>query len=103
MEYRLCFDQLQWEQPAPGVQQKVFSDGTQRLRLLRFDDQFVEPEWCLKGHWGYILQGELTIDFAGEIKQFRAGDGLWIPPGPDSKHKVVMPPGQSAELIVFEK
>ncbi|MFT6747956.1 MAG: hypothetical protein ACJAZ2_002314, partial [Glaciecola sp.] len=52
------FDKLDWEQPQEGVKQKIYSNGDKQLRLLRFSDNFIEHDWCTKGHVGYILSGE---------------------------------------------
>ncbi len=97
------FEQLEWESPVTGVQQKVYSDGNQRLRLLRFDDQFKEEDWCTRGHIGLVLEGSMTIDFNGVIKQYQKGDGLWIEAGEASKHKAAIEKGQYVELILFEQ
>ena len=40
-------------------------------RLLRFSDDFIEEEWCLKNHIGFVLNGEMKINFNGEIKSYR--------------------------------
>jgi len=96
------FAKLQWETPAEGVEQKVYSNGNQRMRLIRFYDNFVEKDWCLKGHIGYVTNGEMKISFDGIIKSFRQGDGLWIDEGEEFKHKVIMEKGKQVEIILFE-
>lgn len=98
----LKFNDLEWDEPKLGVKQKVFSDGKSKLRLLQFDESFIEEEWCMKGHVGYVVDGEMTIDFNSIIKHYRRGDGLWIEPGESNKHKVIMKPGSKVELILFE-
>lgn len=99
---QIIFSKIPWEHPAPGVSQKVSSDGNKRLRLLRFDHNFVEENWCTEGHLGYVLAGEMLINFNGNIRKFNSGDGLWIEPGEEGKHKVIMTQGKSVELILFE-
>ncbi len=101
-ENLIRFVKLNWETPAEGVEQKVYSNGHQRMRLLRFYDNFVETEWCTNGHVGYILKGEMKISFNGIIKSYRQRDGLWIEGGEKSKHKVIMEKGKQAEIILFE-
>jgi mannose-6-phosphate isomerase-like protein (cupin superfamily) len=97
------FDALPWETPSPGVKQKIVIKDHQRLRLLQFDDQFVEEQWCTKAHVGFVVSGTMTIDFDGTIKQYVKGDGLWIDAGESQKHKVMMGKGCKVELILFEK
>lgn len=98
----ICFESMDWEKPNEGVEQKVYSNGNKKLRLLKFKDNFIEREWCLNGHVGFVIKGEMKIDFNGEIKSYKKGDGLWINKGKDSKHKVIIDKGKEIELILFE-
>ncbi|MBM3325043.1 MAG: cupin domain-containing protein [Calditrichaeota bacterium] len=40
----------------------------------------------MKGHIGCVLDGELEINFSGELITFKAGDGVFIPAGEEGKH-----------------
>lgn len=99
---QIDFKTLEWEKPGIGVEQKQFLNGNQRIRLLRFYDDFIEDNWCVKGHIGYVIDGEMTINFSGNLVQFKKGDGVWIETDKDSKHKVLIPKGKFVELILFE-
>jgi quercetin dioxygenase-like cupin family protein len=55
--------------------------------LAEFSREFVEADWCTKGHIGYVLEGQIEIDFDGEAIVFGPGDGLFIPAGEEHKHK----------------
>ena len=101
-DYLINFENIPWEACAVGAEQKVFFKGDQQLRLLKFSDNFVEEDWCLKGHVGFVAAGEMEIDFNGEIKSFKKGDGLWIDGGEASKHKEIVGKGKQVELILFE-
>ena len=68
---KVVFDSLAWQAVLPGARFKVFGDGKQQMRLLEFTSEFVEPEWCEKGHVGFVLQGELEIDFVGKIVRYK--------------------------------
>jgi quercetin dioxygenase-like cupin family protein len=96
------FEQMEWERPKAGVAQKVCSDGQNRIRLLRFEEDFVEDAWCEKGHVGYVLKGAMEIEFKGETLAYKAGDGLWIAAGLAAKHKVLIAKGGFVELVLFE-
>lgn len=85
--YKVDFGSMPWEQPAAGVRFKACEQDGRRLRLVEFTRDFVEPDWCTKGHVGYVLDGELAVDFHGQVVTFRAGDGLFIPPGEEHGHK----------------
>jgi quercetin dioxygenase-like cupin family protein len=78
---------MPWQQPTAGVRFKAYDRDGQRLRLAEFSKDFVEPDWCTKGHIGYVLQGRMEVDFHGQLVTFRAGDGLFIPPGSEHGHK----------------
>ena len=84
--YRIDFDSIPWTEPAPGVRFKVHGQDGRQLRLVEFAKEFVEPDWCTKGHIGMLLDGELEIDFSGTIVTFKSGDGLFIPAGEKGKH-----------------
>lgn len=85
--HRIEFESLPWEAPAPGVRFKKCERQGRRLRLVEFTKEFVEPDWCTKGHAGYVLEGVIAVDFQGEDVVFLAGDGLFIPPGTEHGHK----------------
>ncbi len=85
-QYKIDFESIAWQSPAKGARYKAFQQGSRKLRLLEFSRGFVEPDWCTKGHIGYVLDGELDIDFSGTIVRFSAGDGIFIPAGTESKH-----------------
>jgi mannose-6-phosphate isomerase-like protein (cupin superfamily) len=85
--YRVDFGSMPWEQLAAGVRFKTCEQNGQRLRLAEFTKEFTEADWCTKGHVGYVLEGEMEVDFRGKTVAFRAGDGLFIPPGSEHGHK----------------
>jgi quercetin dioxygenase-like cupin family protein len=84
---KVDFADIEWNSPAPHMRHKVFTDGKRKLRLVEFSRGFVEPDWCTKGHIGYLLEGELDLHYEDQVVHFRAGDGAFIPAGDDHKHK----------------
>jgi quercetin dioxygenase-like cupin family protein len=86
-QYKVRFDSLPWQQPTAGVRFKAYEQDGQRLRLAEFTKEFVEADWCTKGHIGYVLEGELQVDFHGRVVTFHSGDGLFIPAGDEHGHK----------------
>jgi quercetin dioxygenase-like cupin family protein len=87
MEHKIAFGTIPWESSAKGVRFKPYILNGKRMRLVEFSREFVESDWCEKGHIGYILEGQMEIDFSGERIIFNHGDGLFIPEGEDNKHK----------------
>jgi quercetin dioxygenase-like cupin family protein len=85
-QYRVDFESLSWNTSLAGVRSKVHKQGGKQLRLVEFSKEFVEPDWCTKGHIGCVLDGELEINFTGKFIIFKSGDGLFIPAGDEGKH-----------------
>lgn len=86
-QYKIDFRKMSWESPMVGVRFKAYEQDGRKLRLVEFTKEFVESDWCTKGHIGYILEGRMEIDFDGEIIVFGPGDGVFIPAGEEHKHK----------------
>jgi quercetin dioxygenase-like cupin family protein len=82
---KVDFAVIEWEISASGLRSKSFETGEKRVRLLEHSREVREEEWCEKQHVGYVLEGELEIDFSDKTETFRAGDGLFISAG--EKHK----------------
>lgn len=58
--------------------------------------QGLENDLCQSPHWGYVLQGELTVTYAdGKNELIIGGDLFYWPPG----HTVKV--SQDAEVILF--
>jgi quercetin dioxygenase-like cupin family protein len=87
--FKIRFDEMEWQQVRPDVRQKVYCEGSRQIRLIEFDTSDGVEHWCETGHIGYVLKGGLRISFNGEVIAFKAGDGLFIPAGGESKHRSV--------------
>lgn len=85
-QYKIDFESMPWESPAVGAKVKAYERNGRKLRLVEFTREFAEPVWCTKGHIGYILEGQLEINFDGKIVVFGPGNGLFILPGEKHKH-----------------
>ncbi len=86
-QYKIDFKSIPWESPADGVRFKAYEQDGKKLRLVEFYKDFVEPDWCSKGHIGLILEGQMEIDFDGDKEVFGPGDGIFIPAGQQHRHK----------------
>ena len=85
--YKVVFDALEWQNSIHGARFKVFRNGSKQLRLVEFTNEFIEPDWCEKGHVGFVIQGELEIDFHGHLVRYPECSGIFIPAGLASAHK----------------
>ncbi|MFQ5640198.1 MAG: cupin domain-containing protein [bacterium] len=95
------FENVPWETPGPGVRTKSKQVAGKQLRLVEFTRDFVEPDWCEKGHVGYVLKGELHIDFDGTVRHYKPGMGLIIPAGKKFRHKAKVL-GDFVHLVLVE-
>ena len=86
-QYRVVFDELDWQTGIQGARFKVFVRNGTQLRLLELSSEFVEADWCEKGHMGLVINGELEIDFRGRRVRYPQGSALFIPPGAANGHK----------------
>jgi len=85
MNYKVSFDQIDWQSPIPGMRSKIEKHGDRRLRLVEYTKEMA-PHWCEKGHVGYILEGEFEIEFPSGTHTYRKGDGVFIPSGYEHRH-----------------
>jgi quercetin dioxygenase-like cupin family protein len=85
--FKVRFDSIEWQHALPGARFKAFRNRSKQLRLIEITSEFVEPEWCEKGHAGIVLKGELEIDFNGRVVRYPEGSGIFIPSGASSAHK----------------
>jgi ethanolamine utilization protein EutQ (cupin superfamily) len=85
-EDRVDFEKIAWESPMKGVRFKAIRHGARQLRLVEYTRE-MEPHWCEKGHIRMVLEGRFEIRFEKETQIYNAGDGVFIPAGPEHKHK----------------
>ena len=81
---------MEWQQPAKAVRSRCYREGGRQLRLVEFGEGFIEADWCLKGHIGYVLEGRAELELEDETVSFGPGDGIFIPAGEGHKHKLTV-------------
>lgn len=86
VQYKADFDKLEWESPIDGVRHKYIDQNGLRIRLVEYSKQ-MPPHWCEKGHYGYVIEGQMEIEYENSKIVYNPGDGIFIPDGPDHKHK----------------
>lgn len=101
-EHKVDFSALKWETPGPDVRFKESSEDGRKLRLLEFDKGFQDEVWCDKGHYGYVIEGEMDVDFGGETVRFKKGDGIVIPGGDRHKHMAHVLTDKAKVILVEE-
>ena len=93
-KYKIEFDKISWENIGEAVRQKVIVRKDDQLRMLEFNDKFEEINWCTAAHKGFVIEGEMKIDFSGNIIAFKKGDGIYIEQGEEHKHKALIDKGK---------
>jgi quercetin dioxygenase-like cupin family protein len=100
-DLKIDFGSEAWRIVAPGGRQKAVERAGKRVRLVEFGTEFVEPDWCLKGHVGYVLEGNLELELEDRAERFGPGDGFVIRPGGVDKHKA-RAVGSTARMLLIE-
>lgn len=86
----LRFADIPWTEIVPGAREKAYQRDFHTVRLLQLSPGFEETEWCHRQHLGFILAGNMEIQFAHGIERFHQGDGIAIPAGEASKHRAIV-------------
>jgi ethanolamine utilization protein EutQ (cupin superfamily) len=84
---KIDFSSLPWQNPFKGLRYKTFNDGKRQISILEYSSDFVDKEWCQKGHYGYVISGQGELIFNDRKVQVSAGDGIFLPAGPQNKHQ----------------
>ena len=96
---KVDFATLSWEETTVGARFKAAISDGKKLRLVEFTSEFVEHDWCVKGHVGYVLEGAMDIAFEDRTERFVAGDGLLITEGERHRASVI---GSVVRLMLVE-
>lgn len=83
--YKVDFDSLSWEVPMAGLRFKAKREEGKQLRLVEYTPE-MEPHWCDKGHYGYVLKGRFEIQYDDETVVYEPDDGIFIPSGNEHRH-----------------
>ena len=84
---RIDFDSLPWDTGSTGIRSKTALRDGRQVRLVELEGADREHDWCVTGHVGYVLEGELEIAFEDRTERFTTGAGFFIRSGEDERHK----------------
>lgn len=97
IQYKVDFSGLEWKSPMDGVRDKHLDQDGVRLRLVEYS-KTMQAHWCERGHCGYLIAGRMEVEFTGETITYNAGDAIFIPDGPDHRHKAKI---MSDKVVAF--
>ncbi len=86
-QLKVNFEDIKWESSQVGARFKVFRQNGKQIRFVEFIEDFIEEDWCIKSHIGFVLEGELEIDFGGGRVNYAGGQGIFILEGENNVHK----------------
>ncbi len=72
-------NEMAWEDLTELVRQKSTNFEDKTVRLLELEAGFEEPNWCYKGHAGFVIHGTLYVEFETQKKRFAAGEVFLLP------------------------
>lgn len=71
-----------------------------RMRTVSYPPGFIMDHWCDVGHFGYVLSGEVTIEFHNKSScLLTAGEGFIVSTDGDTSHRVVTAKGATVLLL----
>lgn len=86
VQYKAEFDKLKWESPIEGVRHKYIDQNDLRMRLVEYTKE-MPVHWCEKGHYGYLIDGQMEIEYEDAKIIYKPGDGIFIPGGFEHRHR----------------
>ncbi len=94
---RLAFTTLAWTTGAHPLEKKKVAVG-HPVGLLEFAPGFEDPNWCVRGHVIYVLDGALELIFDDHSEHLAAGDGCVLERG--TRHRAKSPGTVPVQLFV---
>lgn len=97
------FDKKAWEIPQKGIREKKIAVGSKTLRLVEITDELDHPDWCRKGHVGYVVEGSFVLNTDGKEISLKRSDVFVVESGIAShRHIPILQPGGNVTLLLIE-
>jgi hypothetical protein len=61
---KVSFTSLDAAPEAPGIASETAEIGGHRWARVRYQPEVLREEWCDEGHEGFVLEGDITYEFA---------------------------------------
>lgn len=55
---------LPWADDVPGIRAREAQNGGRRWAIVEYAPGARRDEWCLDGHAGFVLEGEIEYEFS---------------------------------------
>ena len=86
-QHKVKFDQLEWNEVGDSMKFKRYQQGDAQVRLVTWGKAMKHEDWCIKGHYGYVIEGRAQITYSDHTETYEPGDVIFIPDGPDYQHR----------------
>jgi len=72
-----------WADDVPGIRAKEETVSGRRWAIVAYERGAKREEWCLDGHWGYVIEGAVEYEFddGAPPLEVREGEGFALKTG----------------------
>ncbi len=95
---KIDFDAIDWEVSPLGSRIKAVEIDDRKIRLVELRKADGDAEWCETGHIGFVVEGDLNIEFDDKSLNFKKGDAIYIRSGESNRHK---PHALTGNVLLF--
>lgn len=91
-----------WTDDVPGIKAREIEVDGRRWAIVEYDPHARREGWCLDGHAGFVLEGEIEYEFSDDTPPMvvRKGDGFTLATG--RGHRGRNTRGSSARLFLID-
>jgi quercetin dioxygenase-like cupin family protein len=73
----------QWADDVPGIKAREIHEQGRRWAIVEYGPHARRDEWCLDGHAGFVLEGQVEYEFSDDERPMlvSAGDAFTLATG----------------------
>ncbi len=64
-----------WADDVPGIRARETHEQGRRWAIVEYAPQARREEWCLDGHAGFVLEGQVEYEFSDDESPMRVSEG----------------------------
>ena len=95
---RIAFPAMGWEHGSHPLERKKTSPDY-AVALLEFEPGFTDPNWCRRGHAGFVLCGRFRLELESGTEVLEAGEAFVV--DPDTPHRAGNGGDETLRLFVL--
>ena len=86
-KHKIDFDELEWIDVGDSMKYKRYQQGDSQVRLVHWGKDMKHEDWCIKGHYAYVIEGKAQISYVDQVVIYEKGDVIFIPDGEEYQHR----------------